>query len=206
LLLALAGKGLIVWAFLHALLHPAASISFIYGTMFAIIILEFVSIVVIGLSHGLVRNRIVGWLFLLGMLSPFIGITLFLARSGAGVVYLVVLVLAHIFYSQAAPKDQALQTFGCGTLLVLACAFFVLLTGFIWTSVWPFPQVVYASKPGHMSGDWVAHPQIGLMFGIVYFGLTIISDVHRVWLAQRREPATAQLAPPVPRSRRRRTA
>ncbi|MBV9279069.1 MAG: hypothetical protein JOZ41_03215 [Chloroflexi bacterium] len=180
ILVGLSGRGIIVWAYLHALLDPVHNISFIYGTAFIIFILEFFNIFFTLFGIGMVSVPIWAQICVFAFVAPFPIIVLLLFKQKAAILYFVASLVARIAFRSVQDDDienHVRWALFVG-LLVVGIAVPVLLAQGLWSALIPFPQIVYDGRPWGDPGAW--RPQGILLWGILFFGLLGVFEALRI--------------------------
>ena len=182
--LTVAGYLFLLWLYVRTLIFPERHTNFLYHTGVMLFVLEFLSIFLIvaleqlllkKLKHerkGGQRRNIAAFI-----LFPLTFACIVASATGEWILLLMFVVTMAI-RGYRIWKNQQLD--GMITKIVIGIFSTVgvcVLASSLIAGVIPLPAEVYAAKPEDMGGLFVDEPQVGMVWGILYFTALLVMDV-----------------------------
>jgi len=182
LLISCTSNLLLVFWFALALLNPTEHAYFIFNTGLILFSIEFLSIHSGGMLAGTPKEHSLkkSWfhipikLFLVSLYSIFVLAFAFAFKNYWVPLFFIFSLVGKVFGNKAkeSPTNVALSI-----VLFIGSVFLIVMTASLWESLFPFPAEVFAFKPENTTGMFVEQPQTLLVWGVLYYILTAITEI-----------------------------
>ena len=179
-LISLTGPLTLVVLYAQALIRPQDHASFIFRAGIAIYLIEFLSIHSSGMllgARGTAHKKKPSRFFLLGLYAVFtLGFMVKLDSWFIGLSFLLSL-CAKVFLSRSVREDITRPQIAFSAVNLLFCTFIVVLPALLLKKMFPIPQSLIAEHANGFSGLFVDTPQTLLVWGILYFAITVLFNM-----------------------------
>jgi hypothetical protein len=167
----------LVFLYTQALVFPEEHAGFIFRVGMAVYIIEFLSIHSSGMLLGVrevKQKKKVNRFFLLGLYAVFTIGFMFKLESWFIGLYFLLSLCAKVFMSRSVKDDINKSQIAFSAINLIGCTFIVVFLASLLKKAFPIPESVISQRAEGTSGLFVDTPQTLLVWGILYFCVTVV--------------------------------